>query len=505
MTHSRRVFAALLMVCLMLSGCASGGVPDASQTPDATLPPATVGYVAPIGDASLEYTADATLYLPRHDGTRLVAVNTQVAFSLARPHAESLVRALLSYPGDGVASQVGGSVRLTLYGVNPVEVSRNVATVNLGATALQLDRASLYLACQAIANTLTELSGIHYVNVLVVDKPVGLDIGNSLPMGLLGRYNGNDVNAVYEQLLSRRVSTGENPKEKALSANVALYFPLPGQSGVMSEARAVSFGSQALEDMVIALLRELAEGPQEDIVSPALPLLADLLASQPVLDNTGTAGGDVLSLDFTYNLDEMLEAHGLNRAEGMASLCYTLCSFFPNLAGIRVSIGGEEITSVGSGSNEWTFSDGVLTRADFAHMLMDECVLYYADAATGRLTQTRQAAPYSQKTSPRALLPLLAQGPQEENLAAVMPEGCLQSTDILGLALTEGTLLVNLSPAFLNIDLSAYDERLFAYAIVNTLCADEKVASVCFFVSGSQFDGFGGDIYWRGLFYPMHL
>ena len=103
------------------------------------------------------------------------------------------------------------------------------------------------------------------------------------------------------------------------------------------------------------------------------------------------------------------------------------------------------------------------------------------------------------------MLPLLSQGPQEEALAAVMPEGCLQSTDILGLALTEGTLLVNLSPAFLNIDLSAYDERLFAYAIVNTLCADEKVASVCFFVSGSQFDGFGGDIYWRGLFYPMHL
>ena len=29
------------------------------------------------------------------------------------------------------------------------------------------------------------------------------------------------------------------------------------------------------------------------------------------------------------------------------------------------------------------------------------------------------------------------------------------------------------------------------------------VAGVCFFLSGAQFDGFSGKIYWRGLFYPL--
>lgn len=33
------------------------------------MPPASQSYVAPIGDAALEYTADATLYLPRHSGS----------------------------------------------------------------------------------------------------------------------------------------------------------------------------------------------------------------------------------------------------------------------------------------------------------------------------------------------------------------------------------------------------------------------------------------------------
>lgn len=42
-----------------------------------------------------------------------------------------------------------------------------------------------------------------------------------------------------------------------------------------------------------------------------------------------------------------------------------------------------------------------------------------------------------------------------------------------------------------------------AYAIVNTLCAGRHIKNVCFFLGGSQFDGFGGSIYWRGLFYPL--
>ena len=46
-------------------------------------------------------------------------------------------------------------------------------------------------------------------------------------------------------------------------------------------------------------------------------------------------------------------------------------------------------------------------------------------------------------------------------------------------------------------------ERLLAYAMVNTLCAGTGANSVCFFRSGAQFDGFSGKIYWRGLFYPL--
>jgi len=78
-------------------------------------------------------------------------------------------------------------------------------------------------------------------------------------------------------------------------------------------------------------------------------------------------------------------------------------------------------------------------------------------------------------------------------------------TALLGFSLSDNTLLVNLAPGFSAAAerLSTEEERLLAYSMVNTLCMNERIKSVCFFRSGSQFEGFGGEIYWGGLFYPL--
>lgn len=513
MNRKHITFALLLVVVsIALCACSSGGVPLAPTAPTLTLPPASLSFVAPIGDAALEYTSDATLYLPRHDGTRLSALTAQVSFSAARPHAESLVRALLSHPGDGMASPVGGNVKLSLSGANPVEVSRDVATVNLAASALQLDRRFLYTACQAIANTLTELPEINYVNVLVADRPVGLDIANTLPMGTLGRNVAQDPGTVYEQLLSRRVEANENAAEKTLSASVTLYFPLSGSPGLVSEVRACSFNSQVFSDMVTVLLQELASGPQQNIDSPALPLLADLLTAPPALAYSEASGGQIVTLHFAHNLDDMLETYGLTRAQSMASLCYTLCTYFPSIAGVQVTIGGEPVGTLlltEDFQSTVTFEQSVQRRADFAPLLYDYCTLFFADHAGQKLVRTERPVPYYRCNNPRSLLVELAKGPKSydsvQNLTGIMPEEAILDADVLGLALSGNTLLVNFAPAFKAIGegLDGQRDRLLAYAMVNTLCCDERMRSVCFFLSGSQFEGFSGQIYWSGLFYPM--
>lgn len=502
----------LLTACIMLCSCTNNGIPVTDSHPLYTLPPAFVSYVPPIGDAALEYTKTATLYLPRHDGTRYAATITKVPFSPTRPNAESLMLSLLNYPGDGLVSAIGGSVKLSLYGVSPVEVSNDVATVNLSASALQLSRKELYAVCQAITNTLTELPEISYVNLLVADKPVGIDTGNTLPMGTFSRNVSSDINAVYEQLYSNRVGPNDRASDKRLSTNVTLYFPLTGVQGIVSEVRSCSFTSLETSDMVVKLLRELGKGPAQDIQSPTLPLLADLLIDTPIISHSDIAGGELISLTFAHNLDDMLTGYGLTRAQSMASICYTLCTFFPNVAGIKVQIGSANVDSAvfaGETESSITFDNNIQTRSNFATALYDYMTLYLTNSTTGQLEQTLRPIPYYHKNNPRTLLVELAKGPKScdsaDNLAAVMPTNSISDSDILGLSISGNTLIINFASLFSGIgaDMDVNQERLLAYAIVNTLCANEQTKNLCIFINNKQFDGFSGEIYWGGLFFPM--
>lgn len=509
----RRFFYGLfcLCLCLLLTGCATtNGLPISDEAPLATLPAAEVSYVAPIGDASLEYTESTTLYLPSRDGISLTPVEAQVVYSLVRPRAESVVRALIAHAGNKAASSLGGDVRLSLYGTSPVEVSRNVATVNLSASALQLDRETLYLTCQAIANTLTTLPEIEYVNVLVVDKPVGVDVANTLPMGAFRFSDASDLGAVYEQALSRRVGVSESPLDKPFSANITLYFPLAQSQGIVSEVQSMSFENQLLSGMVVSILRKLADGPTMDsILSPSLPLLADLLIANPTLRHSEETGGSVLVLDFAHNLDDMLDAYGITREQCMASLCYTFSTFLPNVSGIALSVNGTPVDQLLITEDDSAEAVEGAVRSAFSDRLYDYCTLYFPDE-DGTLHASRRPVPYYQASNPRFLLTELAKGPQAADslpkLLPLMPEGALSDTGMLGFALSDDhTLLVNFSPAFAQIgaELDRDSERPFAYALVNTLCVSPRIRNVCFFQSGKQFDGFTGEIYWRGLFYPL--
>lgn len=509
-------FAFALMIpalCLALGGCTStGSLPLAEDTPSVTLPPAEVSYVAPIGDAALEYEAPATLYLPSRDGISLTTVETDVTYSPVRPHADSLVRTLLGHSGTKEAKPLGGGVKLSLYGISPVEVSRNVATVNLGASALQLDRESLYLTCQAIANTLCGLAEIDYVNVLVVDKPVGADIANTLPLGAFQQSSVKDQGAVYKQLLSRRVGSDERAESKPFSANVTLYFPLSGADGMVSEARTLSFENQVFADMVTAILRELGAGPRDrSIASSPLPLLSDLLVSTPSVRVSEEAGGSIIALDFAHNLVDMLEAYGVTHQQSIASLCYTLSTFFPNVSGVTVSINGTPLAFPEIDGEAVTGDSGTHLRHSFAAMLYDYSTLYFVDGENGSLSASVRPLPYYQCSNPRTLLNELSRGPQpydsQPQLLPVIHSGTLNDTDMLGFALEGSTLLVNFAPSFAKIgkELDGGQERALAYALVNTLCMEPQFKSVCFFQSGSQFEGFTGEIYWQGLFYPLPL
>jgi len=495
-----------LCAALSVSSCVDSGAPAADGR-SYSLPDPALDVSAPVGDAMLEYTKPAVFYLPRHDGARLIAVTDTIPLSEGRLVAESIVRLLLEQPGSSIASPLGGEVKLSLFGANPVEVSGDVATVNLAASALQLDRKTLCLVSHAITNTLTELDSIQYVNTLVADKSLALDIASTLPQGSLVRSMGEDIGALYEQQLSRRVLSGEEAAAKRLTATATLYFPLSAINGVMAEARNVTFDSMVPADMVVTLMKEISSGAAVVKGSPAMPLLSEYLLEEPLVSQPADIGGNLITLRFSYLFDEMLQTLKVSRASCMAALCYTLTTFLPNVAGIEVYIDSELVEHVMlSGTNGILFEDGIQRRVDFASLLMDDAALYFASASGLKLQKVSRPIPFYQTSNPRALLNELFRGPSDADNAsgtlATIPAGMLKDSDIIGISLSGDTLLVNLSQSFLEAGngLNADGDRLMAYSMVNTLLHAASARRVAFFVGGSQIAGFTNEISWKGWF-----
>ena len=501
------LLSVVLCAVLGLSACTGSRATVRDDTLYA-LPDAVTAYAAPIGDATLAYTKPAVFYLPRHDSDRLIAVTDTIAFSEGRLTAESLARLLLEQPGSAIASPLGGNVKLSLYGANPLEISGDVATVNLAASALQLDRKTLFLISHAITNTLTEMEEIQYVNTLVMDKKLALDLSSTLPVGVMTRSLGEDIGALYEQQLSYRVQADDNPADKRYTATVALYFPLSAINGIMTEARSITFTSMDMSDMTITLLQALADGAGRVKGSPAMSLLPEYLTEVPMISQPEGIGGNLITLRFNDQLNDMLQATGISRASFMASLCYTLTTFLPNVAGMEVYIDAERVEHVMlTGISGILFDDGgIQKRVDFAPLLMDNCTLYFPDTAGETLTAVERPVPFYQTTSPRALLGELFYGPapadSKRNARAVLPAGTLKDSDIIGIALDGDALLVNFSNTFTAAGqgMTADEDRLLAYSLVNTLLHASNARRVVFFAGGNPIENFTDAVYWKGWF-----
>ncbi|MBQ7455134.1 MAG: GerMN domain-containing protein [Clostridia bacterium] len=492
-----------LLLCLCLSGCASGsGV--LNRTDSVTLPPTATAYAAPTGDTEQEAVQTVLLYVPNIGGTRLIAQTERLSLSAARHPAEATLRRLFAFEGSDSAQPLCDGVTLQLSPVNPVEISGSTATVNLASSALSLSHGEFYVVCQAIANTLTQWGDIRTVNVLVSSTQPGLDVGATVPAGCFAQNLSDGVDALSAAAEAQAAQTAD----KRVSLTALLYFPAYSGKGILAEAQTLSFEGRGKAALAQTLLSALSQGAQTLENVPALP---DLIAylSQPIEVQEAPGGGQRLTLRFQAGFNDALIAAGVPRSVMMAALTYTLTGFVPGVSGVTVSIGEELVTVVvpnglyeGAGE-AIEFADGVMRRGDFSRFLLSNVTLYFGDGA-GRLVAVQRPVPYYQTRSARYLLNCLMQGPQSCDSAqtqAVLPAG-LGDADLLGVGLNESTMLVNWSGRFATAaaDLDEAGERQLIYAIVNTLCGLPAVRGVCFFLDGAQPETLSGHLYLPGVF-----
>ena len=482
-----RTFLCLMLCTMLLTGCAAPPPPPASPT----LPPAAPGPEAPIGDAALRQEAIIPLHLPARDGQTLLTVFETLTLPMDQHPAQSILTALLTHPGNSRVQPLGGQVSLTLYGANPVEISGSVCTVNLSAGALQLSTQALYTAALAITATLCELADIAHVNLLIAGTPVAMDVGGHLPLGTLSAPALTELPALWEQLSSRRTPVGELPAHTPLTTAATLYFPLTDGSGIVAEPRHISFPGQHPQQQVTALLEALSDGAEmlEDVCN--LPNLNALLLFPPEITDL-ESGGRRATLHFTADISARLSAAGCDPTAAFAAIVTTLTTFVPSLQQVCILVGDGAMTSLYSDPlGSLLFPGGLMTRTTFAHALMSQSVIYVP--CEGSLAARMLSLPYRSSASPRALLLAMAQ-------ASVLPEG-LTDADLLGLCLQDGTLLVNFSARYAQlIQASDTDQRLMAYAMVNTLCRQLNIRRVRFYFGGEALEALGSATVWNGEF-----
>ena len=502
-SRKRAVLAALLCLTLALSGCSSTVQQLSRSGSAATLPPAAQPYTAPVGDASLDYTALIDLYLPSLDGTHLIAQQAQVTLNRGRHPAETVLRTLFTYEANRQVQALGGDVRLQLAGVNPVEISCGICTVTLAASALLLDHGAFYTVCQAIAATLAPF-GISHINILVSGMAVAMDITASLPLGSVAAHPEADLADLWNQLDSRKPALGEDASQVSLTATATLFFPTLEGTGLLAETRDLSFVGQSPAQLAAGLLTALSAGPQ--ILSSAAPMpdLNALLLYAPEIRNLQETGGRIAVLYFCEDLESRLRSAGVDMAGFLGSITYTLTAFIPSLTGVEFHVGGSLLTSVLTAENRMlTFPDGRITRSDFASYLKDVAVLYFVQGDA--LAVTIRPVPYYEANNPRYLLLQLMNGPTASEAAtgrsSLLP-GYLGDADILGFSVKDEVLLVNLSTSFATAStgLDETQERLMAYSMINTLCQATGVRRIRFFFGSQPWNTIAGSLWWNGEF-----
>ncbi len=495
--------AAVTLACLMLTGFLPAHAASVS-----TLPPVVSRYAVPVGDTLTEYARTVQLSLPYVIGGQLTMVPERMLLTPFKHPAETVLQRLLSFPGSDGALPLWADGSLQMMPGSPLELSGDVATVDLGATALMLDARSLYSVSRAIANTLTQFSDIRYVNILIAGMQNGVDTAATFPVGSFRQTSNEDVLARWENV-SAQAGAADGAAAR-FSAVATLYFPVAAGRGVVAEARPITFAGNTREQMAAALIQALAQGAQTLPGVPRLSDLANLLGEVPAVTAVPGTGERVIALKFLDAFNEKLIEAGIPRSVMMASLTMTLTTFIPGISGVSVTIGNEAVTAVvpagiyeGSGTSI-LFDGGVMRRKDFAHFLLTYATLYFANPQ-GTLTAVKRPVPYRYAWNARYLLGQLMEGPHAadsvQGLSPCLPPG-LTDAAILGVAQPNDALVVNFSPVVQETarGLSAQAEKLMVYGLVNTLTALPSVKRVAIFVDGSQPDSLSGRIYLPGEF-----
>lgn len=481
----RRMIAALMALVGMLYAVASAQ----TALPD----PPTVSGEMILGESTAEYLYEATLYYIGSDGASLSPASRTLLVRRQETLVGVVLEALFDASGNVAQAAIApGDTRVISY-----ELASGIVTVNLSIEARNVqNEQELLMMYLAIARTLGEIEGIHGVNVLINGRQEGI---LRVPFGVISDYD-EDIPSAWARLQTEadRYLNGEGA---TVTRTAMVYFPSTDRLRLVPEARMLTFGH---DDCATTLLETLCSDPQTLLCAgAAFPMDGSPLSGVPVMTVTAT-GERVLEVNLRQDAVLASQAAGIPLWQVCGAVTLTLCSFLPELDGVRLSVEGEQILQVEFEGGVAEFSDGCMRRRDFSGAIGSAACIYLSDAQ-GNLIAREVALTIGAAQSPRALLEILVDDEQAEALygATSIVQG-LSSVDILGVYVDDSVATVNLSSRFYSAcqSLDQQHERTAVYAMVNTLCELTGVHGVRFLFEGRSVETLSQHIYLKSTLLP---
>ena len=482
----RRILSILpVAAALLLSGCSSAPLVPVQENEFVSLPPSAYqAPAAPVSDSRSERTARTMLYFIASDQQQLTGIYYTIRATGNQTLEEAAVMRLLS------STPVLGLIPVAPEGtaLRGMEISQGVATVDLTVEALTAQPQDLMRMIAAITVTLTQFDSVSCVNVLIGGRaPYAYD----LPVGARTATEGSLTGLIAQQQSDTERYLAD-PAQAQIERQVVLYFSSWQDDLLVPEVASIRLTSGNIARDVIAAM---TPGPKDTSISHRV-LPADAVLLRDPVTEIQDDGRRVLRLDFNEGFTQSLSQAGLSLRQSLCALTYTLVRFLPEIDALTVYEGDQPIRSVDDAQGRTVFRQGLITADSFDHRIGRSVQLYFA-GNSGKLERAQRVLDLASAVSPRALLSQLIQGPYvfDGALHSAIPDGVTEA-DVLGIRQEDNLLLVNFSDNFYRLcqSLNESEERLLAYAIVNTLSEMDGIDRVQFYFAGEIADTLSGNI-----------
>jgi spore germination protein GerM len=447
----KRIILCMIAAVFFLTGCASIVKEDDQPNEYAQ----DLAQVYQQVDLTPEIEKTPALYFLNADGTTLVAETRSITVSQNTRPERQVVEELLKGPEDENLLPVADGFEF-----DSIETMYNVVNVNL-TTGQEKSDDEIFTLCLALTNTLCEFLNVNYVNVYINGQAAGYQ---GEPVGALTKNQGIIADEIAKQ--AQRATTAVIP--------TVLYFLDNSEQYLVPEVRSIQYEDG---NYVSRIIEELANGPEEmyfyrQSVDSSIRMVGD-----PVIE-PDAAGNSVLVVDL--NKSPIVFTQGFEDGEtlAIASIVYTLLGFYPNVDAIRFTVNGVAV------------SDSIYRKNAFNAYVGATVRLYFPNADSTKLMAVDRTISQGIASFPSTIVSELIDGPAQtdsSDLWPAFPEGVTQK-DVGDVYIADDIVVVDFNKSILDKlkDLSAEDEMLMIYSIINSLTYLTDIRMVQFLVDGER-------------------